>query len=426
VLSTNNPADWFRTYATELVSLDPEAPFDDLQPLAAMVAHARVVAVGESAHFVREFRQLRQRLLRFLHQRCGFRVFAFEFGFSEGFAIDAWVREGGHGAELEQVSPSALTWGAGELLNDLRRYNRTAAVPMGFAGIDIPEAGGTLLPALAPFAEYVREVDPDSVPQVESAMQIASRFAGASAASAAPAWARLEASVQDRLTATLARLRLRAHALGPLYVERSDRRRYAVALWRLEAAVRADYMMRATSAMFARAGTAGDSSVRELYMAETVRWHLDHGDTDTRIVLAAHNNHIQKTPVNYSGQLSVLPMGQHLARMLGRAYRAFAVTTTADHVPEMHLDNHAPAGFRVADAALEPPQPGSVEAALVASGLDERVSLIGFGPHADDTSGLDRLDRIRTQSTYMHTPILQAFDGVLAVPAVSVEVGLKL
>ena len=43
-----------------------------------------------------------------------------------------------------------------------------------------------------------------------------------------------------------------------------------------------------------------------------------------------------------------------------------------------------------------------------------------------DTSGLGRLDRIRTQSTYMYTPILKAFDGVLTVPAVSVEAGLKL
>jgi erythromycin esterase-like protein len=27
----------------------------------------------------------------FLAERCGFTVFAFEFGFSEGFALDSWL-----------------------------------------------------------------------------------------------------------------------------------------------------------------------------------------------------------------------------------------------------------------------------------------------------------------------------------------------
>ncbi|WP_308211331.1 erythromycin esterase family protein [Nonomuraea roseoviolacea] len=44
-----------------------------------------------------------------------------------------------------------------------------------------------------------------------------------------------------------------------------------------------------------------DLSVRDRYMAETVRWHLARSAPGTRMVLAAHNNHIQKHPVGFVG-----------------------------------------------------------------------------------------------------------------------------
>lgn len=63
----------------------PDGPLDDLEVLREIVGDARVVAVGEGAHFVEEFSRARQRVLRFLAERCGFTVFAMEFGFSEAF-----------------------------------------------------------------------------------------------------------------------------------------------------------------------------------------------------------------------------------------------------------------------------------------------------------------------------------------------------
>ncbi|WP_075743179.1 MULTISPECIES: erythromycin esterase family protein [Actinoalloteichus] len=73
--------------------------------------------------------------------------------------------------------------------------------------------------------------------------------------------------------------------------------------------------------------------MRESFMAESVRWHLDRSGPDARIVLAAHNNHVQKTSVSFDGALTGLPMGLHLHRLLGEDYRAIALTHTADHAP---------------------------------------------------------------------------------------------
>ncbi|SHF66785.1 erythromycin esterase family protein [Streptoalloteichus hindustanus] len=415
-------AAWVREHATSLSTLDPDAPLDDLEPLRELVGDARVVAVGEGAHFVHEFSLARQRVVRFLAERCGFSVLALEFGFSEGLALAPWVWGEGAEDELAQVSPYALTWGLGGLARFVRRHNTTSGHPVRFVGIDIPQAGGSLLPALAPLADYLRDVDPDVVALLETAIGIAERCAGGSGASAAPRWAALPAADQDALTATLTRLLLRMRALEPLYVSRGGQDRYDVALRQVEAAFHADYMFRAMSGLFAGTGLAGDPSVRDLYMAETVRWHLEHSAPGTRIALVAHNNHIQKTPATFGGQLVGLTMGGYLDRALGEDYRAIAVTSTDDHVPEMRLDESAAVGFTVVDTPLPAPEPGSVEAAVLGAGLG--LGLVNLRRAPGELGGA--LDRIRTQTAYMHAPLPEAFDGVLVTPSVTVEEELGL
>lgn len=391
-----------------LTTLDPHAPLDDLALLREIAGDARVVAIGENAHFVEEFSLARQRVLRFLAEECGFTVFAYEFGFSEAFALDRWLRGEGDD-DLAAVNSSAAEWGSAGLMHWLRQHNTDSGHPLRFVGIDVPEAGGALRPALEPVAEYLREVDPDSLPLVEVALDISDRFCGGSAAAAAPAWAQLDVATQNALTAVLARLLLRMRGIEPLCVDRSDQARFDVARRQVEAACHTDYMFGAMSALFAGQGIVADTSVREIYMAESVRWHLD--NSGGRIVLAAHNNHIQKTHVEFDRALTAFPMGQHLARMLGDDYRSIAVTHTADHVPEMYPDASAPVGFTLSEATLPAPEPGSVEAALVDAGLGGEITLT-------DVRG-SAFTGIRTQSAVLHTPIADAFDAVLSVPTVT-------
>lgn len=76
-------AHWFGTHATTLTTLDPHAPLDDLAPLGEIVGDARVVAIGENAHFVEEFSLARQRLLRMLAEQCGFTVLPSSLGLAK-------------------------------------------------------------------------------------------------------------------------------------------------------------------------------------------------------------------------------------------------------------------------------------------------------------------------------------------------------
>ncbi|MFE6687494.1 erythromycin esterase family protein [Streptomyces sp. NPDC057743] len=415
-----NPfTDWLRAHAVPLAHLDPEAPLDDLEPLRTLVGAARVVAIGENSHFINEFAVMRERILRFLVERCGFTALAFEYGFSEGFPLDAWARGEGADADLSAHLAATIPVGVDEPLRWIRQHNRTnaASPPVRFAGIDIPAAGGSLLPALAPVADYLRRTDPETLPMVETVMRIAASFAGGSAADAAPAWGRLATAEQDALSASLMRLLTRFRSVEPFYVSRGGQHGYDVALRCLEGACHADYTFRAMSDLFAGKGLAADTSARDHFMAGSVLWHLERLDPGARIVLMAHNAHIQTSPISFDGHLTGLPMGQFLRNALGDSYVAVGLTSTTGHTADMPRDENARFGFTVDATALEAPEPGSIEAAFADAELGLSIADLRQarpGARSQANAGLaPGPDRIRLQSAYLHTPVLDSFDAIL-------------
>jgi erythromycin esterase len=410
----------------ELAGLDPDAALDDLEPLREVIGPARVVALGEDAHFISEFSRLRHRVLQFLVERCGFTVLAYESGFSEGFALDEWLQGDRPDDELPRLAEDCIPSGTARpaevraMFRWLRAHNGSGAPTVRFAGIDVPSAAGSLLPALHPLAGYLDTVDPDARQLLDPAVEIATGIAGTTQAQAAPGYLELAPDRADALTAALSRLADRFDALAPTYVEAGGQSDYDVARWRLEGARAADYQLRAIAGAFAGTALPAAATSRERYMAATVRWWLDRLDPGDRIVLMAHNAHIQRTPVVYGGELQVLPMGLHLDRALGDDYVTIGLTSGGGRTAALYPDaDVGPYGFRVEDTALEPPQPGSIEAALAGVGL----ALADLRPARGHAAGPDR---IRLDSDYLSTPVVDAFDAVFHVPETSLAPDLGL
>ncbi|RAJ69987.1 erythromycin esterase [Streptomyces sp. Amel2xB2] len=279
-------------------------------------------------------------------------------------------------------------------------------------------------------ARSLREVDPEALPLLESVLEISDGFLGdaASGAAAAPAWAALGTAAQDALTAGLARLLLRVRAAEPLHVACRGRRDFDVVRRGVEAACHTDHMFRAMNSLLSGRTSPMDLSVREIFMAESVRWHLERAAPHERLVVMAHNNHIQQTAVEFDGVLTALPMGQHLRLALGEDYRALALTHTDDHVPEMSVDTDGTeagtdsgsgVGFTLVDTRLADPGSGSVEAALGAAGLGDEATLTDLRRSPAHAQGQPLLRRIRTQSAVQSLSVPEAFDAVLSVPTVT-------
>jgi erythromycin esterase len=211
-------ADWVTDSAIAADSLDPRAPLDDLEPLREAIGDARVVAIGESAHYVREFYLLRHRLLRFLAERLGFTVYALEAPFTEAHVIDAWV-QGGSGT-VEDVAAAGVAFDMGrpremhEHLAWMRARNRSGGAAVRFAGAGLPGSGGSPLPALEEVRAYLRWADPDALPLLEQATELARKYHDTATFRALLRYTALDHTVQDALTATLSRLLSRMETTG--------------------------------------------------------------------------------------------------------------------------------------------------------------------------------------------------------------------
>ncbi|AGZ43245.1 erythromycin esterase family protein [Actinoplanes friuliensis] len=387
-------------------------PLDDLEPLADLFRGARVVAIGENAHMISEFYLFRHRLLRFLTERCGFTVFAMESGFSEGLAVDAWVR-GGPG-DVRAVADDHITYRMGRCpeMREQLEWMREAKPPVRFAGLDVPGNTASPLPAIEHVAGFLGRTDPDALPLVDALSARMQKYAGEHSMPAYRAYAELDPADRDAMTAALAELAARFDALETEYTRADGAATYRTVRHELRLACWLDQALRSYAA---RAG--GDTShpkvsARDRGMAETVFWLLDELGPDARIVIGAHNNHIQRTPVT-TPQFALSGMGHHLATRLGEDYLTVAVTATAGRTVTHRLDPAAPGGVATVGAELPPPQPGSVEAAFTGTDTARLIDLRrarGLVPGPDS---------IRLLDGFQATPVLDAYDLLACLPTIN-------
>jgi erythromycin esterase len=397
-----------------LRTLDPTGPPDDLEWLDQAIGDSRVVAIGESAHYNREFFQLRHRLLRYLVERHGFSAYAMESGFVEGWLTDNWVRGGED--QLGQVMAKGMTSLMGlwtqmrAHLEWMREHNRTAAHAVGFYGIDMPGSMVSLLPGLDAVIAYLAEADPEfridpSIRKTASAFAATSAF---SAPATISAYGKLAPESRDALTASLADLTARMTARRLDHLRRTTVDAYERALRSLRITVALDAMGRE----LVRGNQQGMMLDRDATIADTVEWILRR---EGRIVLAAHNAHVQRWPGILPGMPPVTTMGMHLADRLGKDYLVIGTTSAAGQTLNTAPDFYTGKLFAELEEA---PQPGSLDAVMAAS---------HDGPFATDLRRLSPADvttvravsRQRFGSFYSDQSPLDAFDVIVHLPHVT-------
>jgi erythromycin esterase len=387
---------------------DNADPLESLDP--GVFRDARVVAVGENAHLVREFYTVRERLLRFLVQRCGFTVLAWESGFSEGLAVDAWLR-GGPG-DVAEISDSCLCYRMGRCaeMRDLLTWARASGVR--FVGLDVPGSTASTLPALRSIGRYLERVDPAAVSIVDGLVEKADAWAGEHMLPAYFAYGAQAPAERDAATAAYADLCARFDGCEWEYRDAAGDPAYETARHELRLAVLLDQTLRGHAARVGGQAALSAFSARDRGMAETVRWILDR-DPDARVVVMAHNTHIQRVPVAAPG-FTVSGLGHHLARALGDRYLSVAVTNTGGRTVGRALAPDDPAGFRITGVDLDPPADDSVEAAF--AGFTE-TRMLDLRPARGRLTAVP--ERMRLQENYLSTPLLDGHDLIVTLPEIT-------
>jgi erythromycin esterase len=404
--------EWVADHAIRTDSLDPRAPLEDLEPLGELVGDARVVGIGESAHYVREFYLLRHRLLRFLVERCGFTVYAPEAPFTQARAIDAWIQGGPGTVEAVAAVGVAIDLGRCREFHDqlawMRAHNRTAAQRLRLVGTDVPGSGGSPLPALEQVAAYLRGADPDALALAEHAIDLVGRYHHPATFQALGRYASLDEAAQDALTATVSRLLARMESMGAWQASQHRGQEHATALWDLRGVWHLDHLHRDVAGR----GLPLADAARDTFMAESVLRLLEGGPPDLRVVVASHNVHLQKTPITGDGAFGHFPQGYHLAQALGEDYVAIAATSNHGRTAQIQPDPTHPRGFQIQDLALPPAADRSVEAALVTQAPLTIADLRAARPGVGDAESFRRL---RMEGYFTDVPVFDAFDAVAAI-----------
>lgn len=267
----------------------------DLDTIRDLVGDARVVAIGEGAHNITEFHEITDQLFRFLVDELGFTAFAMESGFAEGLTVDDWVH-GGPGS-VADVAREGITYRFGECepirrqLSWMRDRNAGGAPRVSYYGIDLP--GSSASPGPAVRACLARLPARPGDRQLLELAELGGR------ATATVRYAAMPPAERERLRAGIAELADRA-ADDPI-------------------AARCALSLRALVEELDDRDAGRDP--REEFMADTVRWILDR---EPRIVISAHNAHVQRSPYfdrPTIGGLLAPSLGDHLV-VIGTTYGA--------------------------------------------------------------------------------------------------------
>lgn len=390
--------------------------------LAELIGDARVVAIGENNHHIREFTLLRDRILRFLVTELDFGVLGFESGFAEGHVVDEWIR-GGPG-DVATVARDGFTFRFGDatemhdMLGWLRAHN-DAGGRVRYAGLDVPGSGGSALPALQRVRAYLDAQHPGEAALADAAIEATEPYAAANNGVAPGRYAALSVPERDAATAALSRLLLRLDALRP----GPDRHEHLIARHHALGALRTDEQLRELAALLGLTESGSGepdapalvSSSRDVYQAETVRLLRELYGPDERIVLMLHNGHAQRLPLQLLPGVRARSAGTYLDADLGADYVVLGVTARTGSTTGLRLDDQARHGFEVLTRPLDPPGEGSVERAVADSVPGHEPVLLDLRP----ARGTPGPSIVRHAHLEVPVDVPTAFDGFACLPEMS-------
>lgn len=424
-MTTTTPtrtADAIRDLSWALATTDPTASLDDLEPLGQLIGDARVVAIGESAHHGREFYLLRHRLARFLVERMGFDVYALEAPFTASRRLDAWIQNAADDGDINRLASDAVAFDMGrpaefvDLLRWLRGHNERASHRVALAGLDVPGSGGSPQPALEAVRTYLASTDSEAGRLADRALELVQAFDAPGFAPQAR-YAQLDTSFRNELTAILSQLLARLESTRSRHAAIDMARAHAIALHDLRGAWYLDHFHRdLAGAGFESSGGTN----RDVYMAESTLRVLDE-TPGRRVILAAHNWHIQRTVVPGS-VAPLLPTGYHLAQALGDGYRSIGLTAGDGSIAQIDLDPADPLGYRLTARDLPEPAEDSIELAFR---RDEGIRIADLRPIRRDP-GSRSVTRIRMEHYFMSAPVVEAFDAIAYLPMSRIAEGVPV
>ncbi len=276
---------WLQNNSIPVEHIEAGNGFDDLQPLKTVLEGVKIVGLGETTHGTREIFQLKHRLLEFLVTEMGFNTFAIEAGYASCQQINDYVLYGMGDRATVLTAQWYVVWDTEEMatmIDWMRAYNQT--VPdqkkVRFCGVDINrnEYGRKAV------LEYLRKVDPDSLPATESLFEALAVEEGK--------WPRrIDEQAEKNIAQLLPQLQELIDHLTlskDTFVSRSSLAEFNQSLRYV--LIMKQWMIANSTDL--RPVGASPSSMRSMAMAENLIYLVDQAALDAKFIISAHNLHV--------------------------------------------------------------------------------------------------------------------------------------
>ena len=351
---------WLRENALPIRSIEPaDEDFSDLIPLIRIIGNARVVQLGEASHGDGATFLAKARLIRFLHQKMGFDVLAWEVGIADAPFLDAALRSDMPLPEAGGQALYAIWREAREVMPTLDYVRSTwrttrPILTVGFdSRISVPRNRSERWPA-AVFGFFDR-LDPKLI-SVQERADLTAMAVGLVPAEyyEKPGERTYNRELPKRLVATIDAQR--ADLLTHWPAREIDYIRQTLASLMA--------MDRALPGSLTQPGP--DGYTRDTAMAENLLWWLNGPLRDRKVIVWAHNYHVMEDFFSAASEELMLrsrgpwagPMGRFLHEALGEEVYTIAA-----------LSHHGRTGYAGGEAQDLPEAPaGSLQALLHGTG----------------------------------------------------------
>lgn len=288
-----------KAYAHPLTGTNPTIADSDLTFLQDVLNDKTVIGLGESTHGTKEFFQMKHRILKYLVEEMGYRVFAMEANFSECNAINDYILYGKGDSEEALRGIYFWTWNTVEVLEMIkwmRQYNmgKTDIEKIHFWGFDMQYA-----PGAAKAVKYDLKNLQINYTEYQTMLD--------SFASSRYYMYRMDSSAKSIALEHLKNLRKYSIIYKDGFIKNTSEREYSLHCQHI------NIMLQAVENMVAENG------YRDSCMAENIKWIANFEETK-KIVLWAHNAHINKWKVNTTSD--EYQMGFWLNKLYGNKYYA--------------------------------------------------------------------------------------------------------
>lgn len=259
---------WIKRNSHEITTISFEAPQKDLLFLGELLKNKKIVSMGEATHGTKEFAAIKSRFFKFLALRLNFNVFALEADFSKALAVNEYIlgkRNDGEDALKSLEFFHCVNKETLELIKWMREYNSQASSEkqIKFYGFDFFD----VKTSLEKIHVFFTQVDAEFAGEVKQIETIKSPHLYT------PPYVK-----KDDIE--LIEKKLNADSL--LYIRNSSHKE-----WRLTkhfvTLLKYAYII----------NYHGETGIRDSLMKKNIDWIINFEGRDTKIMLWAHNAHVE-------------------------------------------------------------------------------------------------------------------------------------